>query len=361
MKFWEMTVEEYLDNATVVGKMPPGEISTASLSDLTANKRYQHVLISENNQEYEFHVNDYEDLRIVHAPTKETVGTWARSHIYMNPDHRGKNLVAEMYFLMENKLGMVKDKWNLSPMSFSVRRKAHAFHVRNAIREGRSVPDRVLSQYDVGKSGNLHLKAPYTVDKHRERAVQKELSDFEDIIRSGTSELEASFLPESFPDEGTGALNMRDFMMNIWHSNKTSLAFASTVIEQYGGHIRAYATYHEGLVGEQIDRICLCAVVDDRILNMTGAFSKEGSHQLLFGMRMLSEEASVFEGMFLKGVPVEVREHDFSTAEECVEWLERAEIDMGEPINRRLLNTSLDKASNALDLDLSEEYDSIRF
>lgn len=91
-------------------------------------------------------------------------GGFAGFYPYVLPQHRGRNLNAEMNVIMDN-FGQRSRASSYSHPGFGSRVATHRLHIERALASGHEIPDEVMKDYSVVE-GKPRLRQPYTAEMH---------------------------------------------------------------------------------------------------------------------------------------------------------------------------------------------------
>lgn len=94
---------------------------------------------------------------------------------FVSPQHRGRNLNAEMNLILDN-IGQRRGVSQYSPSGFGSRVATHRLHVERAMSAGQEIPEEVMMDYVI-RDGSLVLREPWTVEAHNAWVEEKRMEE----------------------------------------------------------------------------------------------------------------------------------------------------------------------------------------
>lgn len=160
---WRLTIETYIGPHRLEAH-PYATPTSFEMRTAKMTRGYPFVRLSENDPDYEIHTNRSRSFHIRHLPTNTWVGMDMQQVAHIDAQHRGKGLMAEVIFIMDQVSlpnRSRRGERHLTPESFAALRHAHALHVDRAIKAGLPVPEEVRAQYKDRPNGGIELVTPF--------------------------------------------------------------------------------------------------------------------------------------------------------------------------------------------------------
>lgn len=317
---WEKTIKEYLDGS-IVGQSNPrfgGDLTMHTQSDET----YAHRAVFPEAPDYIFHFDHSTRFKIMHAPTGKVAGTFATMFAYVDPEHRGKGLTAELYVALDE-LGIHRERWALTEASFGARKGAHRRHVERALKRGDPVPLDVIREYTRTPEG-LRLREDYTPDACNIRADQYRRIQLHKKNLSYTRGLKQSFVPRAENDFERDFEVVKDYVCSDPTNQIAGLRLAAQSATAGGGEIRMVVGWKPGRKrhddtpsGPKVSCIAFYAVVGDQAIDHLGVRPEADMIEELIAREVLEKEYFIAFDAY----PTNIESHTFSNARECVQYM----------------------------------------
>lgn len=318
---WQMTVEEYIGPCSVGG--PINMILPRAQLDASANNRtYANVVSCPEASGYSFHFNNLNSFKIVHEDTGQVAGIYAGMMVYVDPEHRGKGLMAAMYAVLED-AGIRNDHRNLTPGSLSALRGAHRILVQRALKAGEKVPLAVLSQYRRCEDGSLALRNRYGREEcnaYRDHVLRRNNAA---TILDKAARQDVSFVMRDVSSETKDAAGVSAYPDRIRMRRAAGLRLADRLARETGGVIRmAVGSYRDGEENRYCDTAFSC-VVEGTAIDGLGAVPEGDWESKILSFGVMREE--IYFG-FMGSEKVDVEMRDFGSARDCVAWMRQNRI-----------------------------------
>lgn len=319
-KSWEKTIEEYLDGCSV-GPTIERIVHPDKVRAYAEDSDYAHIKTSPLAPDYAFHINGYQDFKIVHTPTGEVSGTFVGMMAYVAPEHRGKGLTSLLYVMCDDLDISRTEVRTLTPASLGAFRKAHAMMVERAVKAGDPVPLRVLTQYRKAEGGGIELRNPYGPEECNARLhfTQTEAEAAKVLATAATQD--ESFVP------GRLSPDLRDLEAAAFYPDlcrarmANGLRVAAEAAKAGEGTIRMIVTSYDRGGDKRYEHLAFGARVRDKVIDAFGVTPEADWADKLKSLGLLGDKV-LFP--FFAEAPVTPEVHEFATAGECLTWM-RAE------------------------------------
>jgi len=244
-KPWEMTFQEYLGPAPVLGVIGPGHHAHIEaindLADMEVESRcWQEIRVRER-EDLVFLAGPDERLLVLDPVSGEVIGGYANIPL-VHDRYRGAGICSEMHLIRDERLGRGETAV-YSRHGFRARLNAHALHIERALGRGDQVPENVLADYRVDEIGRMRLGAPYDEKDHEEWSQaflkQRRMTDFEREMAGLTVRFRTF--------EGRN-----DPVARTYRADKHGYAFAMALHRKIGAMIRVTTTEWSLIVQAQL-------------------------------------------------------------------------------------------------------------
>lgn len=164
-KPWETPLNAYVGVARIVEADPSMEIDCPDKLEQVKRvmSEWSEVQLPER-PDILFRVSPAGNIAVTDAATGVLMGGQTAFYPYVLPQYRGRNLNAEMNFVLDT-MNKRRGVSSYTPAGYYSRVATHRLHVERALAGGRKIPDGVMKDYII-TGGRLSLREPYTAQAH---------------------------------------------------------------------------------------------------------------------------------------------------------------------------------------------------
>lgn len=162
---WEIPLRAYVTEAKVVS--PPAGAGmdgrSALLRTYKSIDRWEEVSVPER-PDVRFLSGGRDILMAIDPESGEVIGGVTGFYPYVLPEHRGRNLNAEMNMIQDEQ-GRRRPVSSYTPSGFGSRVATHRLHLERAMAAGHEIPSEVMVDYEI-RDGKPTLRKSYGPEEH---------------------------------------------------------------------------------------------------------------------------------------------------------------------------------------------------